>query len=128
MSTTHREPTIENCHPTEQTPVTVDADAIDDANRADLRALADDLASEDYVPAEVAATVAFEEDCSLATQRVADRLRDVVDAASFLGANRVTVAVDTVACTEKARPALAAVGERARRDGVAFDVHGLSLD
>jgi hypothetical protein len=128
MSATQATGTVEGCHPTDQTPVAVDADTIADAAREDLRRLADDLASGGYVPAEVTTEACFGEDCSLATQREADRLRDLVDAAAFLGANRLTVDVCDVTAPEKARPALAAVAERARRDGVAVDVHGLDLD
>lgn len=128
MSTTPASGHVEGCRPTDQTPVAVDADTIANAARDDLRRLADDLATEGYVPAEVTADARFDEDCSLATQREADRLRDVVDAAAFLGANRLTVDVDGVAAPEKVRPALSAVEERARRDGVALDVRGLDLD
>ncbi|MFB6072397.1 MAG: hypothetical protein ABEJ88_05445 [Halobacterium sp.] len=128
MSTTPRSDPVEGCRPTNQTPVAVDAATIEDASREDLRALADDLAADGYVPAEVSAVARFEDDCSFATQREADRLRDLVDAAAFLGANRLCVDVETVECPEKARPALSAVVERARRDGVAVDVDGLALN
>jgi len=128
MSATRRSAPVEGCRPTEQTPVAVDAATVADASRDDLRTLADDLASEGFVPAEVTADARFEEDCSLATQREADRLRDLVDAAAFLGANAVSVSVEAVESPEKARPALSAVAERARRDGVALDVQGLSLN
>ena len=128
MSTTRRSTTVEGCRPTEHTPVAVDAETIADASRDDLRTLSAELARKGYVPAEVTADVRFEEDCSLATQREADRLRDLVDAAGFLGANRLSVDVETVECPEKARPALSAVAERAHRDGVSLDVDGLSLD
>jgi hypothetical protein len=127
MSTTSRSAAIDGCRPTDSTPVAVDADTIADASRDDLRALADDLASEGYVPAEVTADACFDEDCSLATQAEADRLRDVVAAAAFLGANRLTVTVQAAASPEKVRPALSAVAERARRDGVTVDVEGLAL-
>lgn len=127
MSTTSRRATIEGCHPTDSTPVAVDAETITDASRDDLRALADDLASEGYVPAEVTAEACFDENCSLATQEEADRLRDLVDATAFLGANRLTVAVEEAASPQKVRPALSAVEERARRDGVSLQVDGLSL-
>ncbi len=128
MSTTPATGTIEGCRPTDQTPVAVDADTIADAAHDDLRRLADDLASEGCVPAEVTTEACFGEDCSLATQREADRLRDLVDAAAFLGANHLTVDVCDVTAPEKARPALSAVEERARRDGVTLDVRGLDLD
>lgn len=128
MSTTPRSDTVEGCRPTEQTPVAVDAATIAGASRDDLRTVAAELAREGYVPAEVTATARFEEDCSLATQSEADRLRDLVDAAAFIGANRLTVAVETVECPEKARPALSAVAERAHRDGISLDVDGLALN
>lgn len=128
MSTSSRPVAIESCRPTDSTPVTVDAETIVDASRDELRALAGDLASEGYVPAEVTADASFDEDCSLATQAEADRLRDVVAATAFLGANRLVVEVETAASPQKVRPALSAVAERARRDGVAVDVDGLSLD
>ncbi|MFC3476188.1 hypothetical protein [Halobacterium litoreum] len=128
MSTTRRSGPVEGCRPTNQTPVAVDATTIADASRDDLRTLAGDLASEGYVPAEVTADARFDEDCSLATQREADRLRDLVEAAAFLGANALTVTVEAVESPEKARPALSAVAERARRDGVALNVQGLSLN
>jgi len=128
MSTSRRTSPIEGCRPTDSTPVTVDADTIADASREDLRSLADDLADEGYVPAEVAVDAAFEEDCSLATQREADRLRELVENAAFLGANRLTVEVREAAAPEKVRPALSAVAERARRDGLAVEVDGLALN
>jgi len=128
MSTTQATGTVEGCRPTDQTPVAVDGETITDATREDLRTLAGDLASEGYVPAEVTAEACFDEDCSLATQREADRLRELVDAASFLGANRLAVDVGDVTAPEKARPALSAVAERARRDGLVFDVQGHDLD
>jgi len=128
MSTTPRSDTVEGCRPIERTPVAVEATTIADVSRDDLRTLAAELAREGYVPAEVTAEVRFEEDCSLATQREADRLRDIVDAAAFIGANQLTVDVDAVECPDKARPALSAVAERAHRDGVSLDVDGLALD
>lgn len=128
MSTTQTPSVVEGCRPIDQTPVAVDGDTIADAAREDLRALATNLASEGYVPAEVTTEAAFDEDCSLATQREADRLRDLVDAAAFLGANRLTVEVCDVTAPEKARPALSAVAERAHREGLPLDVQGLDLD
>jgi hypothetical protein len=119
---------VERCRPTDATPVAVDAETITDATREDLRALSRDLADEGYVPAEVAASACFGEDCSLATQQEADRLRDLVNATAFLGANRLTVSVDDVASPEKVQPALAALRERADREGIALDVDGLALD
>ncbi|MFB6269580.1 MAG: hypothetical protein ABEH83_06535 [Halobacterium sp.] len=128
MSTTSPPAALEGCRPTNATPVAVDADTIVDASREELRTLADELAAEEYVPAEVTADACFDEDCSLATQDEADRLRDVVAAAAFLGANRLTVAVEEAVAPEKVRPALSAVAERGRRDGVAVEVDGLDLN
>jgi len=55
-------------------------------------------------------------------------VREYVRAASFLGANTVTVSFDGVADASKVQPALAATAERAERDGVSLDVDGpLSL-
>ena len=119
---------VERCRPTDATPVTLDAETVADTTRDDLRALSRELANEGYVPAEIAASARFAEDCSLATQAEADRLRDLVSTAAFLGANRVTVSVEDVASSEKARPALSALRERADREGVTLDVDGLSLD
>lgn len=128
MSATSRSDTVEDCNPINQTPVAVDATAITNSSHEELRTLADDLAEAGYVPAEVTAEAEFGEDCSLDTQREANRLRDVVSAASFLGANRLTVTVEQVESPAKARPALSAVAERANREGLAFDVEGLSLN
>lgn len=128
MSATSRSDPVDGCHPTNQTPVAVDATTIADSSRQEIRTLADTLSDEGYVPAEVTAETEFCEDCSLDTQREANRLRDLVNAASFLGANRLSVTVEHVEAPEKARPALSAVAERANREGLAFDVEGLSLN
>jgi len=55
---------------------------------------------------------------TLATQREADRLRELVRAASFLGAGRIEVRLDEVPDRNAAEPALSALAERARREGV----------
>lgn len=90
-----------------------------------LRDLKGDLADEGYQPATVSASACFGEDCSLATQEEADRLRDVVRAAAFLGAGTVAVTVEEVYDLAKVRPALEALEERARREGVRLSVSGL---
>jgi sugar phosphate isomerase/epimerase len=66
----------------------------------------------------------FDEDCSFATQDEADRLREYVRAAAFLGAGSITVSVHEVADEHKVLPALSACAERARREGVTFEVEG----
>lgn len=90
-----------------------------------LRDLKADLADEGYQPATVSASACFGEDCSLATQEEADRLRDVVRAAAFLGAGTVAVTVEEAYGLAKVRPALEALEERARREGVRLSVSGL---
>jgi len=115
---------IEGCRVEDATPVRLDADAIQSTAPAELRELKRELDADDLVPARLVVDACFGEDCSLATQDEADRVREYVRAASFLGANTVTVAFDRVADESKARPALAAVAERARREGVALDVAG----
>jgi sugar phosphate isomerase/epimerase len=115
---------IEGCRVEDATPVRLDADAISSTAPSELRELKRELDADDLVPARVVVDACFGEDCSLATQAEADRVREYVRAASFLGANTVTVAFDGVADESKVRPALAAVAERARREGVALDVAG----
>jgi hypothetical protein len=51
-------------------------------------------------------------------------VREYVQAAAFLGASTVTIEFDSVGDDSKVRPALAAVAERARREGVTLDVAG----
>jgi regulator of protease activity HflC (stomatin/prohibitin superfamily) len=120
MSTTPRSDTVEGCRPIERTPVAVEATTIADVSRDDLRTLAAELAREGYVPAEVTAEVRFEEDCSLATQEEADRLRDLVRAGAFLGVGVVRVEIEDLRNPEKVRPALSALEERARRKASPF--------
>lgn len=55
---------------------------------------------------------------------IADRLREYVHAASFLGAGTLSVSVGEVADAGKVEPALLACAERAAREGVSFDVEG----
>lgn len=115
---------VEGCRVEDLTPVSLDADAIPSTAPETLRELKRELDADDLVPARVVVNASFGEDCSLATQEEADRLREYVRAASFLGANTVTVEFDGVADEAKVRPALSAVAERARRDGVTLDVSG----
>lgn len=120
---------IEGCRIEDATPVSLDADSITSTAPEDLRELKRELDADDLVPARVIVEARFGEDCSFATQSEADRVREYVRAASFLGASTVTVEFDTVADEAKVRPALAAVAERARREGVTLDVAGpITLD
>jgi len=126
MSTTSQsvEGAIEACTPADVTPVELEASALSSTAPSYLRDLKAELAAEGYQPAALRAVGCFAEDCSLATQEEADRLRGVVRAASFLGANRVTVDVERAADPEAARTALAALSERAEREGVSLTVAG----
>ncbi|PSP81400.1 hypothetical protein BRC81_00100 [Halobacteriales archaeon QS_1_68_20] len=116
--------TVERCRTEESTPVCIDADDLETTASEYLRDLKYELAREGYVPARLSARANFDDDCSLSTQEEADRVRDLVRAASFLGVGTVELSVDEVACEEKVQPALEACAERARREGVALEVDG----
>jgi sugar phosphate isomerase/epimerase len=119
---------IERCRVEDATPVSLDADALPTA-REELRDLKRELDADDLVAARVVVDACFGEDCSFATQDEADRVREYVRVAAFLGASTVTVEFDSVADESKVRPALAAVAERASREGVTLDVAGpITLD
>lgn len=115
------------CRPAEIEPVELSADALETTAPGYLRELKQELANEGYQPAQLTVEGCFEENCSLATQEEADRLREFVRAASFLGAGSFTVTVDEVGDAEKVRPALSALEERARREGVTLTVEGLDV-
>jgi len=115
---------VEGCRVEDATPVSLDASSIASTAPDHLRDLKRELVADDLVPARVVVDACFGEDCSFATQEEADRVREYVRAAAFLGASTVTVEFDSVADESKVRPALAAVAERARREGVAFEVAG----
>ena len=115
------------CQPAEIEPVELTADALETTAPDYLREVKHALAGEGYQPAELTVEGCFAENCSLATQEEADRLRGYVRAASFLGAGSLTVTVDEVGDEEKVRPALSALEERARREGVTLTVEGLDL-
>lgn len=122
------ETAIECCRPTDKTPVTLDASALPSA-RTDLRELQHELDANDLVPAGVTVDACFDADCSFATQDEADRIRECVRTAAFLGAGTVTVEFGDVADESKVRPSLAALKERAHREGVTLELDGpLSLD
>ena len=114
--------TIERCRPADVTPVALEAAALESTAPEYLRDLKRELNSEGLFPARVTVRACFDEDCSLRTQKEADRIRGYVRAASFLGAGAVTVDCETVADAEKVRPALVACAERAEREGLTFDL------
>ncbi|WP_458204854.1 hypothetical protein [Haladaptatus sp. NG-SE-30] len=126
MSATHPttvETAIECCRPTDKTPVTLEASALPSA-RHELHELQRELDANDFVPAGVTVDACFDTTCSFATQDEADRIREYVRTAAFLGAGTVTVEFDEVADESKVRPSLAALQERARREGITLELDG----
>jgi hypothetical protein len=104
------------------TPVNIDAEDLESTSPEYLRDLKYDLSRENCVVARLTVRACFDENCSLETNREAERLRKFVRAAAFLGASRLTVEVEEVSNPEKVEPALEACEERARREGVSLDV------
>ncbi len=129
MSATHDvSRALDCCEPDDATPVTLDATELDSTGSDYLRSLRGALKENNFVPSRLRLSAAFKEDCSLATQREIDRVREYVRVADFLGATTLTVSVDSVANPEKVRPALSACRERADREGISLEVTGpLSL-
>jgi hypothetical protein len=105
-------------------PVELTAAALESTAPSYLRELKAELAAEGYQPATLRVEASFDESGSLAAQREADRLRELVRAASFLGAGRLAVDVTRVRDESAAEPALAALRERAERDGVTLTLDG----
>lgn len=122
MSTGSFESSVASCRPSGLQPVTLPASALDSTAPDYLRDLRRELADSERTPAELTLSVAFDEDCSLATQETVERVREHIRAANRLGAGRVSVTVEAVADESKVAPALAAARERARREGVTLDV------
>jgi sugar phosphate isomerase/epimerase len=118
------EATKEYCEPEDVTPVRLDAAGLASTAPEYLRDLKHELTAEGLYPAGLSVAARFDEDCSLATQDEADRIRGYVRAAAFLGAGSVTVEVEQVADEHKVLTALSACAERARREGVTFEVEG----
>ncbi len=121
MSTTKPagvEATIRGCQTADVEPIVIDAADLESTAPGHLRDLKSGLAERGYQPATVSAEACFSEDCTLATQEEADRLRGIVRAASFLGASRVELRIDAIADPERVEPALSALTERATREGV----------
>ncbi|QAU11723.1 hypothetical protein EKH57_02510 [Halorubrum sp. BOL3-1] len=111
------ERTLRGCRPADVDPVVIDASDLDSTAPDHLRDLKRGLAARGYQPAAVATEAAFDAENTLERQREADRLRGLVRAASFLGAGRIEVSVDATE-SDEVRTALAALSERADREGV----------
>ncbi|QLG62137.1 hypothetical protein [Halorarum salinum] len=132
MSTSAK-PSVERAvaasEPADVEPVTLEAAALESTAPEYLRDLKADLSEAGYLPAGLGVEACFSENCSIETQAECDRLRGLVRAASFLGVGRVTVRAEPVADPTKVEPALAALAERAEREGVTLTVEGpVSLD
>lgn len=115
---------VDASEPADVEPVVVDAATLESTAPEYLRAFRADLDAAGYLPAGLRVEACFAEDCSIETQTEADRIRGLVRAASFLGATRVRVVAEEVADPEKVEPALAALAERAEREGVSLTVSG----
>jgi hypothetical protein len=127
MSTTQGvEHAIDHAEPTETTPVSLHAEALETTAPEYLRDLKFELSTAGYLPAEVVVTADFEDDCSFAIQEEADRLRNYIRAAAFVGAGTLRVRLETVSAPAKVEPALDACAERAEREGVRFEVEDLT--
>mgnify|MGYP005848688653 CR=1 FL=1 len=121
MSTTRSdgiEATLQGCRRAEIEPIVIDAADLDSTAPDHLRDLKAEFSTRGYQPATLSVAARFDDDDTLAAQREADRLRDLVRAAAFLGASRIEVRLDAVADPSVAEPALKALAERARREGV----------
>lgn len=89
-----------------------------------LRELKTELAAAGRQAATLRVEASFEAAGTLPAQRETDRLRAFVRAASFLGAGRLAVDVTTVTDESAAERALAALAERAEREGVTLTLDG----
>jgi len=121
MSTTQSdgiEAALRGCRPADIDPIVVDAADLESTAPEHLRDLKAALSARGYQPATLSVAARFDGGDTLAAQREADRLRELVRAASFLGAGRIEVGLDEVADRDAAEPALSALAERARREGV----------
>jgi len=116
--------TVDGCRPADVEPVVIDGADLESTAPEHLRDLKAELAARGYQAATLSVPCCFAEDCSLATQEEADRLRRYVRAAAFLGAGRLTLEIDEVAEPAKVAPALEALSERARREGVSLTITG----
>ena len=110
------------CRPTDTTPVEIDAKRLESTAKPDLQELKTTLLANGRQPAHVIVEATFDESGSIPIHREADRLRRHLQAASFLGAGRVTVEIDGVSNPDRVASALSAIEERAHREGIALSV------
>ncbi|MGM0605157.1 MAG: hypothetical protein ACQETB_05740 [Halobacteriota archaeon] len=112
------------CRRRDVTPVEIDGDELRSTAPGALRELKATLAASGYQPTTLRVSGQFDADCSIETQREAERLREYVRAAAFLGVTTLSIAVESVASVEKTTPALEALAERSRQDGVCLELTG----
>lgn len=113
---------IAGCRPIAGTPVTIEADAIESTAERYLQQLKAELDAEGLVPSEVVVRADFQADCSITTQSEADRVREFIYAADYLGAGTVRLEIEGVADRDKVQPAVSALRERAGREGLTLAV------
>jgi hypothetical protein len=123
-ATSRVERAVAASEPADVESVELTAESLDSTAPEYLRDLKAELAAEGYHPATLRVEACFSDDCSIATQAEADRIRELVRTASFLGAARLTVDVTEVSDETAVETALAALSERADREGVALTVDG----
>ena len=123
MSTLQR-PAVEPCQSEGPTPVRLNADGLDSTAPEYLREFKTKLTADQLVPTTLAVESCFDADCSLSTQEEAERIREHIRVASFLGTGTLTVSFEEVGNERKVRPALAACAERAQREGVTLELDG----
>lgn len=122
--TADAEAAIAGCRPSDGTPVAIDASALESTADAYLKSLKRAFDAEDYVPDTLVVEAEFDAGSSLTTQAEADRIRKYLSVADYLGAGTVRLDVGTVADPRTVRPAIAALSERAEREGLALVVDG----
>ncbi|MFC6732438.1 hypothetical protein [Haladaptatus sp. DYSN1] len=115
---------LDCCKPDDAVSVTIDATELESTSSDYLCTFRRALREQNFSPSRIRLSASFDEDCSLATQRESDRVREYVRVADFLGATTVTLTIESVANPEKVRPALAACRERADREGITLEVTG----
>ena len=106
------------------TPVEIAGESLDSLAPGDLLDFKRTLIDDGLIPAVLTVEGCFDDDCSFDTQTEADRIREYVRAASFLGAGTLVVTGESVVDEAHTRQALAACAERANREGVAFEFDG----
>ncbi|AGN02905.1 hypothetical protein L593_14855 [Salinarchaeum sp. Harcht-Bsk1] len=123
MSTTQRQ-AVDHEPVQDVTAVRLDAESLESTSPEYLRDCRAGLVGEGLAPVELAVEARFDADSSLDTEAEADRIRGLIRAATFLGANRVVVRIDAASVPDAADTALRACAERARREGVGFEIEG----